>query len=136
MIVEFVLPVKAFSVNKYHYANKKIKTKEARLWEDEVLYHLGKIIELKEFGTIFKKAPTSIKIKVIITYPLNVFFNSLGIISSKTFDIDNCLKPLIDLTLTKCMDINDKFVTHIEGIKVPGNSYEIYMRLEILSERV
>lgn len=128
MIIEFTLPIKAYSINAYHYATRRVITKEARVWSDMVKEHLRAIPCLAEFKSEYDYTPISIYIS--IHYPKQIFYNKEGLISSKTMDISNTEKILIDLIFKETLDINDKYITYMESSKHAGDSYMISFRIE------
>jgi len=128
MQIEFTLPIKAYSINNYMYTTRRVITKEARLWSDMVKEHLRAIPCLAEFKSKYNYTPINIQINVY--YPKNVFYNKEGLISSKTFDISNTEKILIDLIFKDTLDINDKYITYMESSKHAGEAYMISFRIE------
>ncbi len=123
--------MRAFSVNKYYYATKKVKTAEARAWEDEISRFLDEEKELTDMADCHKESGGSFTITITVQYPHHYFYNNLGIISSKTFDCSNVEKPLLDMILGHRMGINDKFVTAMHSYKGIGPTWQILIRLEL-----
>lgn len=130
MRIEFTLPIKAYSINSYMYATRKVITKEARVWSDNVKKLLKEQKCLEEFKDKFNYEPISIYIS--IHYPKHVFYNKEGTISSKTIDVSNTEKILIDLIFKDTMELNDKYIVYMESSKHAGEDYKIDFRIETL----
>lgn len=128
MQIEFTLPIKAYSINNYMYASRRVITKEARLWSDAVKEQLKALPCLVEFKKAYDYTPISIYISIY--YPKQVFYNKEGLISSKTMDVSNTEKILIDLIFKETLDINDKYITFMESSKHAGEAYMVSFRIE------
>jgi Holliday junction resolvase RusA-like endonuclease len=119
------IPMKAFSINQAFYATRKVKTKECRLWETQFEAHLREIPNLRKLSTY-----KTFHIEIDIIWPENIYYNSRGEISSKTFDVTNTEKLILDCLFT-VIGTNDKYVTQLISRKMPGHGYEI--RIKILA---
>lgn len=117
---------KAFSVNASHYAKIRVKTKECRLWEEQVNSMLSQV----DFSIL--SGVENFQVEYIFTYPKYIFFNKQGKISSKTFDVDNCIKLLQDLVFAK-IGVDDRFVTKIVASKCAGDDYSIQVVVESIN---
>lgn len=129
----FVLKEKPFSVNKYHYSDKRHKTKEAKAWENRILTLLHQVPYLAKWGQRFNENPTEIGMTLVFYYPKEVFHNAQGTISSRTMDLSNVEKPLLDLILGNIANVNDKYVTSLISQKSRSPDYAIYVGLKILN---
>lgn len=125
MQVEFILPIKAFSINAYHYATRKVKTKEAREWEELVQSHLDNEKALIDLADTWRKSGGSFEVHIEIMYPHHIFYNKQGCISSKTFDISNTEKLIIDRVFLDRMDVDDRFIVKLVSTKVSGHRHQI-----------
>lgn len=130
MRVEFILPIKAFSLNKYRYGHSPHKTKEAREYEEDVLQRLK---EIPELTVMSEKWHGTIEVELVFTYPSAVFYNAKGHISAKTYDLSNVEKPLLDLIINRHMGLDDRFVTKLVSSKGPGEAYSIKVILVLSS---
>lgn len=95
------LEIKPLSVNNA-WQGRRFKTDEYRAYEKRLLLMLPR--KLKEDWTV-----------------LNI---EIGVIS--LYDIDNCLKPLLDVLQKKYKDFNDRYVLELNVKKVvvkKGNEY-------------
>lgn len=128
----FVLATQAFSVNAYRYRKNFIKTKEAREYEEKILYMLDEHKQLHDMADMWRKTGGYFEISIVQTYPKHIFYNQAGTISSKTFDISNCEKPLLDLILNTFMSVDDKNVTKLISEKRIGLNYTIEVSLELI----
>ncbi len=129
--MKFTLLCKPFSVNAYHYRDKRHKTAEARAWEAQVLSLLEEHEKsLLEIASDFNKIGGGFRVHFSAIYPPHIFYNKAGGISSKTIDITNFEKPLLDLIFGSIMGVNDKTVVECKSHKLPGPFYAIEVTLE------
>lgn len=132
MKLEFSLPIKPVSVNAYTYGSKKWKTQEARDYEREfnklLEPYLSAMILMAE---TWRKSYGTYKVGVTVTHPCAIFYTRKGQVSSKSFDVDNVLKPILDMVFRR-MDVNDKHVTELTSRKIPGEAWEIRVSLELI----
>lgn len=131
---KFSLPTTAFSVNSYHYATKRYKTAAAKDYETKILYLLEPHVQLQTLAADWRKSGGYFTISICVVYPRHAFFNRHGAISSKTFDVDNVVKPLIDLIFGQFMDVNDKNVIKVESAKRPGNLQAIEIEVTLVPQ--
>ncbi len=127
------MPCKAFSVNAYHYATKKIKTKPAKEWEAIILWHLQeRAVPLLAMAEQWKASGGVFHITITNNYPRQMYYNRFGQVSAKTFDITNCEKPLVDLIMNNFMGVDDRNLTVCTSSKGPVdglNSINITLEL-------
>lgn len=131
MRYEFELPIKGFSVNAYHYRDKRHKTKEAREWEEKVDDLLQEHKMLLDIADTWREGGGVFHVHFTYVYPAYMFYNNMGRVSSKTFDLTNVEKPLLDRIMNEFMDVDDKSVTKLVSIKEPGAMHCIRVRLEL-----
>lgn len=131
MKLEFELPIKAFSINSYHYANRKIKTKEAREWEQKVLSLINYDTRnaLADIRKHFEHMGGSFRLQLEFQYPREVYYNKDEEISARTFDLSNVEKPIMDLIFLQTMKIDDRFVDKLTSKKKAGDKYNIKIRI-------
>jgi len=115
--------MKAFSINQAFYATRKVKTKECRDWETRFEAYLDEVPNLSRLATY-----KNFHIEIDIIWPKEIFYNSKGEISSKTFDCSNTEKIILDC-LFKKIQTNDKYVTKLTSSKAAGHGYEIRIRI-------
>lgn len=130
MEIEFFLAVPPFSTNAYYYASKKIKTKEAREWEERVKRELEDVKDLQDIADYWNENGGTFHVEYRVTYPFRVYYNAARTISSKSLDVSNVEKHLQDLIFNH-MGINDKYVTSMYSSKRPGVAYEIAVKLKL-----
>lgn len=128
MVAEFSLQGKAFSINKAYYATRKSLTAEARMWQSEIAAQLEELKVLSEFALEFKDRPGPIELRLCFNYPHHLFYNQQGQISSKTYDVDNSCKLIIDM-LFSTMGINDKNIVKLVAEKRVGASHSIDVKI-------
>jgi Endodeoxyribonuclease RusA len=129
-MIEFVIFTKAFSINAYHYATRKVKTAEARAWEELVQKDLNEVKELSAMADDWRKHGGHFHLHINCIYPAHVFYTQTGEISGKTFDCSNVEKPIQDL-IFKNMGLNDKLVKKLVSEKSVGAYHYIEVRLEL-----
>ena len=131
MVIEFELEGRAFSVNKAYYATRKVLTAEAKAWQADIAAQLEELKCLSEFALEFKDTPGPIELRLCFNYPHHAFYNQQGQISSKTFDVDNSCKLLIDM-LFSTMGVNDKNIVKLVAEKRVGARHSIGVRIALL----
>ena len=131
MEYEFSLLIKPFSVNAYFYASRKVKTQAARAWEEEMKFLLEEHKQLAEFTPAHIKNGGDFTVYMTFIYPRNMFRNKVGDISSKTMDLSNVEKPVLDMLFRETMGIDDKHVTQLVSRKVAGDDFAIVIRLKL-----
>ncbi len=131
MKYSFVLPCAAFSVNAYRFRKGFTKTPEAKLYEAKILGLLEDHKNLIDMADEWRKNGGIFRFHINCTYPKHIFVNGSGNLSARTLDVDNVVKPLIDLVLTSFMGISDRFVIECSSSKSIGPSYTIQILLEL-----
>lgn len=141
MRVEFTLPIKTYSINKYYYSDRQSKTAAARRWEKDTLLHICKYgPQLYELAQAFDAKVHGFKLTLEAVYPANYYLNKEGTVSSRTMDLSNWEKPLIDLLfLPKYrqegyanLGIDDHFIIELHSRKVSGDDWAIKVCLELV----
>lgn len=131
MKISFVLNAKAFSVNRYYYRTRSIKTREACEWEVEILQLLEEYKELHDMADAFKESGGVFHIEFCFVYPKHIFFNAQGKVSAKTFDVTNVEKPMVDLIMNNFMQIDDRFLTSMKSAKKSGPIHQIEVSITL-----
>lgn len=134
MLVQILLPIKAFSVNRYTYRDKNFKSRDACDWETQVCALLNEHKALYELADDWKKHGGSFRVSMTFVYPHHVFYNKAGAISAKAFDLSNVEKPLLDMLFRETMGVDDRFVTELVSRKRAGGMYAIEVELELNSD--
>lgn len=145
-----ILNLKPISINSVYGSIGQgfYKTSSATEWTYQVFDSLSQpetLEKLKKLREAFDPNLHTYRIKLIATYPHSEFITKKGQISSRTIDITNWEKPLIDcIFLPKFFDsvppygcanlnIDDKFLTEMHSKKKAGDEYKIEIEIEILS---
>ncbi len=128
----FRLEGPAFSVNAYHFRDKRHKTPEARAWENSILAQLNEIKELSAIADEWRLSGGYFILQIAIFYPHHIFYTQSGEISGKTFDCSNVEKPLQDL-IFKQMGLNDKLVKRLVSEKSAGVQHYMEISLRLVS---
>lgn len=135
MLIKISLPVRGFSVNATYYASRKIKTKEFREWEAQVSLLLQGNKDLRALGLLFNSLGGCFSVTYLFYYPEEIYWNSFGQISAKTFDLTNVEKTLQDL-LFKEMGVDDRYIDTMRSYKRPAaqHSVDVILKLNSYSE--
>lgn len=129
--MEFTLLCKPFSVNAYHYRDKRHKTQEARDWEANLLRLLEEHSKrLQELAEDYKRMGGCFYIAISAIYPPHIFYNKQRQISSRTLDVTNFEKPIVDVIFGQVMGVNDKVVVECLSRKAAGPFYAININLQ------
>lgn len=130
-----------FSINKMYYANRKVKTREAREWSILITENL-KLEEnqssLQKFRKHFDKSKHCVKVSIRFFYPSFLVLTKENQISTKAHDLSNIEKPLIDLVFLKNrevqnLEIDDKYIVELNSIKgTSDKNYKIEIEIEIV----
>lgn len=132
MKLELLLPIKPMSVNAYTYGSKKWKTREARDYEIEFNQLLkAYALPLADMAEKWRKSYGVFKVDVVTVHPTSVLYTDRGQVSSRSFDVDNVLKPILDMVF-RGMGVNDKHVTMLTSSKIPGTDYEVRVTLKLV----
>ncbi len=132
MIIEFSLQTKAFSINKMHYRDQRFKTAEYKDWATKVLHLLSEIKELYDMGGDWQRSGGVFAVEFEFVYPAYIYYNKSKQVSSKTFDLSNVEKPLLDLIFGDTMEVNDRNVVKLVSSKRAGAMYAINVSIEHL----
>jgi len=111
------MPIKPFSANKMHYANKKVDTVEYKR------YKLAIFNALKKYRWTVGK-DDKYKFSLIVGY------------SSKLSDLDNAFKPLLD-AMQRVLSFDDRQVFEIEALKEHVNKGDefIMVRMDLITDK-
>lgn len=133
----FKLHLKPFSINNYHYRDKRHKTADARDWERQVDIQLqSHLTAFADIAAAYKNKPTAyFVLNLHAYYPPQSFFTQSGEVSGRTVDSSNWEKPMQDM-LFKALGLNDKLVKRLVSEKSPGSHHyiEVTIKLEGLYE--
>lgn len=132
---EFELKCKPFSVNAYYFRDLRVKTKEARAWEAEVMELLEEHRKALQDLVAPFSSTCSFGVEFTAVYPKHVYYAQHGGISSKTIDITNFEKPLMDLIFKNVLELNDKYVVKCISRKEPGLIYSLRIKLKLYTHR-
>lgn len=140
----FLDNLRPFSINATYYGNGFVKTSAAREWAMEVFHRLaGQEQKFKELREFFDPKKHAYHVTMIANYPKAQFYTKQGLLSSKTFDLTNCEKGLIDLFwLPKhalsasplgCQNLqmDDKYITQLISRKRATEDSEPSIEVEI-----
>lgn len=141
--ISFIFPIKPYSINSMYYRDRSIITKDAREWQLKVLDYLSdpKIqTQIKQFKEHFDIEKHLLQVEIQHYYPESFFITKKGSVSSKTFDLSNIEKPLIDLVLChrysgekyKNLEIDDKNIIYLKSSKGICEELTIIIKVDII----
>lgn len=130
-----------------YYGDQRIKTQAAREWTERVIHQLNwksTSEKLEKLRTAFDPKKHVYSIKMTAMYPEKDYYTKGdGTLSSRTQDISNWEKPLIDIVFLKkyfeeigrlhCENLNtdDKYICSMHSRKLPTKSEHHEIRLTI-----
>lgn len=137
-MIQITLPFKAISINEAYYGQKKFgMKKEAKEWCYQVNWALKEYIS--QFSQ-FKKDYKNNGLRVEFYFYYKNFYNKEGSISSKTLDLSNSEKILLDLVVdsrhygpppykSPNLNINDSQVVELFSKKLEGPEDKIVIKI-------
>lgn len=102
MRICFYLPLRLFSLNSVYCKNRSFKTRDYRDWERAVLYALvepGPKAELAKLRESFDPKTSALSLQLISYIPQDSLFNKQGSLSSRSLDLTNVEKPIVDILM-------------------------------------
>ena len=146
MRYEVLIKSKPFSINAATYRDASIKTADYREWQAQVFHQLNNPVDLETFKAIkeqFDEKKNSFEVFITAFYPRDVFVTKENILSSRTIDVTNFEKLLVDLLFDKqyyskphpygvrniCQ--NDKHIIDLHSKKRPHDLDHYLMHVEI-----
>jgi Holliday junction resolvase RusA-like endonuclease len=136
----FRLYTQTISVNCFYTGDKRFKSAAARDWTLEVINQMNQshiLNSLKELRDSFTDSK-AYRISFEFAYPESIMYTKKGTISSKTIDISNGEKHLLDiLCLPKFfseiqnLNIDDKFVVEMNSKKIVSENDRYYINITI-----
>ena len=147
MNAKIYLPIRSFSINSMHYATKRIKTSDARHWENSIFHYLNKSSNqeaLKKLREAFDKRKHGWEVSITFIYPDAELYTKTGELSSKVHDLSNVEKPIIDLVFLPkyhkldppygCpnLDCDDRYIKRLHSEKVVGAEAAIELNIGIV----
>lgn len=133
--MHFKLQTKPFSVNQMSCRDARYKSAAFKDWYVKTRQLIlaspqypDLLIMAEDFQAL--KDPRLL-MELHVTYPAGMFHNAQGSISSKTMDVSNFEKPLIDLIVGDLMHLNDKHVVKLISTKSPGAELCIDVHIEL-----
>lgn len=130
--------IKPFSINSYYYGTRRVRTREARLWGEDIhrqlqVYRYLMVDFQKQFN------PTIHTLHCSLRFSIPNLFTKAGEINHQSKDLSNIEKPLLDIVTGRkyfdrgepTLNIDDKYITRLLSEKVYGSSYTIEIEFEI-----
>lgn len=148
---KFILQnLKPLSVNSTYYRsfNGVTKTSAANDWTHTIFYILSSeenARALRELRECFDPKLHVLYFSIFVLYPKSIFYTKAGVVNSKTIDLSNCEKSIIDAFCLKryfndpapagCQNLNtdDRYVTEMwsrKGVAEDGR-HRIEVEIEI-----
>jgi Holliday junction resolvase RusA-like endonuclease len=97
-MIQQKLKIRPLSVNKV-WQGRRFKTKDYKNYEEEVLFSLKKEKMIRGY------------VEVVFEFRLKYH---------KTSDVDNFIKPLLDIIVKKGLIEDDRFIRHLDVYKYPA----------------
>lgn len=149
MSYEFSLPSRPFSINASYYRDARIKTSEVKEWSAQIFHRLNTVENIEKMRQIresFDDQRHSISIEIVAIYPRSEFITKSGILSSRTIDVTNFEKLLVDLFFAeqyfdkpspygvRNICLNDKHIVHMVSSKKfhEKDSHELQFSVSII----
>lgn len=131
--IEVCLNVKPISVNQCDvslFGGRRVKSHAYHKFKKEADIELSKVVGLKELGKCFDRKKHSISMDYIFTMPEKLLMTKDEMISKRSGDIDNLIKPINDLIFKELSienkTIDDSAVLDLKAKKVCGEEFSIY----------
>ncbi len=141
-----LIPIEPISINKVHCRDVRYYTVAFREFAANVLHHLNSPRNQKAIAGIqesFNPQENYFRVTMKSYYPREQMFTKADAISSKTQDVSNIEKPLIDVVFTKKfhgsdtvmkgknINIDDKYIKALTSLQLVGDSHLIELTVEI-----
>lgn len=145
-----MVPVHPISINSTYHSDKRHgMTRDAREWFANVFYQLsqpGPAAELARIRNNFDKSKHGVSVQLLWKVPASVLYTKAGDLSSRSIDLSNCEKSIIDaLFLPKnfgtnvpyqCenLNIDDRYLRRLFSEKVASSdeAYELKVVLKLI----
>jgi len=143
MQVKLILnSIKPFSINGAFWKNRK-HNKACKEWKVTVLEALNSPLnasQVKSLSQVFDCSLHALYATITVFYPTKTFFiqgkkgkNPQGSISSKTMDLTNTEKLLVDLVFNHTLNIDDRYITDLKSEKRPSKeSYKTEIVISLI----
>lgn len=143
MQITITLPnIKPFSINNTYTRNVKYKSNAFNKWRKTVLEALNcpsNLSQCQSLADTFNPALHSFYVTITVFYPTEKFFvqgskgkSPKGAISSRTMDLTNTEKVLIDLIFNKTISIDDRYISDLKSEKRPSEGFKTLVRISLV----
>lgn len=143
--IELEINARPLSINSMYYGNRAHgKTSEARDWTYDIIYKLFPYEkQFKELRDVFDPKEYGYKVGLIFEY--EEFYTTNGTVSSRTQDLSNCEKSLIDILFLpkyfiqsapygfRNLNVDDKYLVELNSCKRLGNDSKIIISIELIA---
>lgn len=140
------IPLPAISINRWSGASKRFLSKEAKSWTQDVQHALSgpqNQNQLELMHSSFSPKKHSFGIAFNFVSPKAEFYNKQGLFSSKTCDLTNVEKPIVDLLFLERHQTSeysnigwdDKYISELHSKKTAGQNWEIQVRVWIIDRK-
>lgn len=140
--------LKPLSVNSTYYRsfNGVTKTSAANDWTYTIFHILSSsenVEKLAKLRSEFDPKLHALSFDICVFYPKSIFYTKTGVINSKTIDVSNFEKSIVDVFCLKrhfdnpppsgCQNLNtdDRYVTDMRSSKRPSEDGEPRIEVEI-----
>lgn len=112
---------------------RSYKSDKAVKFEQRILLEaLKKRVEIYDFENAYSVFDHFLKANIVIYMPSNKLITKKGYISSKSLDLDNCLKYLIDGIFKSFKKIDDSAICKIDAEKRPSKDTDYHIEVELV----
>lgn len=111
---------------------RRFKTDTARNFETRIMCETLRCLpDIFKFEGAYSPYEHYLEARVTFFMPIDKLITKKGYISSKSLDLDNCLKYAIDGTFKRFEKIDDAAICEISAEKIPSedNNYHIQIKL-------
>ena len=131
--IKFTIPIKPLSYNQYLYGRTRTRTQKARKWGAKFAEEFAKQVQsnsVAHFRELFNPNEHALSANICFLVPEKDYIASSGPnkggLSSRSGDLDNYLKALIDILFTKKyndrgdidnFNIDDKYIANLTAVK-------------------
>lgn len=141
MEVKFKLNNEPCSVNSAYFKNR-VRTQKTRNWSKSIHDQLSEPMLKKKIEKLtkqFNPLKHCLELSIEFYIPREKYFTKKGYISRFSFDLDNCLKLLIDTLFDPRFfkrelfnfNIDDTFIQTIKASKHPADKYATKIKVKI-----
>jgi len=143
MEAKFSIDAEPQSVNSWTGANKRFISAKAKEWIQTITWQCsGPLVQqqLAQIRENFNPKKHSLGISLNFIIPHGKFYNKQGLFSSRTCDVTNVEKSIVDVLFLakysginyKAIGVDDKYISELHSRKSAGLTHRIEIRIWII----